>query len=158
MAGKLTDKHLVDRCKSAVEVIQIDNGILRDGTKIAEIFLAEPDGAMASVFGKHRQAMGSANNEPRGVHEARTFFKQGTGAISICVCGLVLYVTHHLPGKFFQGAGQPNGFDGKNRKMNSAAVAGASFSTGNLISVPILNSTTGFINPGHQTLIFYDRL
>jgi hypothetical protein len=60
--------------------------------------------------------------------------------------GFLSDVTHHFPGQFFQGDGKRNGFDWKNRKMNTTAVAGTSFFTGNLLSIPFLNPVTDIIN------------
>jgi hypothetical protein len=55
-------------------------------------------------------------------------------------------VTHHFLRHFFQGDGKRNGFDWKNRKMNTAAVAGTPFFTSNLLGIPFLNPATDIIN------------
>jgi hypothetical protein len=91
--------------------------------------------------------MGSADHEPRRIHEASTFFKKRTGTKAVCQSGFLSYVMHHFPGHFFQGHGKRNSFDWKNRKMNTAAIAGTSFFAGNLPGIPFLNPATGSINP-----------
>jgi len=67
--------------------------------------------------------------------------------------GFLSYVVHHFPGQFFQGDGKRNGFDWKNRKMNTAAVAGTSFFTGNLPGIPFLNPATDIINLIDESVI-----
>jgi hypothetical protein len=144
--GKLIYKHLVDGCEIVVKPAQIKDGIIRDGVQFAEVFLAESDRPLTSIFNSHRQTMGSADHEPRSIHEAGTVFKKRTGTKAVCLSGFPSYVTHQFPGQFFQGDGKRNGFDGKNRKVNTAAVAGTPFITGYLPGIPFLNPAADSIN------------
>ena len=97
--------------------------------------------------------MGSADNEPRSIHEAGAFFEKRAGTKAIGISGFLPYVTHHFPGQFFQGGRKRNSFDGKNRKMNTAAIAGASLITGNVLSIPFLNPAADIFNLINQALI-----
>ena len=86
----MADKALVDCCKGAVQVGQVNGIVFGDGRKVLEVFFAKTDRAMASVFGEDGQAMGSADNGAGIVHEAGAVFNQGTGAERIGMLGFML--------------------------------------------------------------------
>jgi len=88
--GKLADKLAVDRCKRMVQLRQVDGIVFGDGGEVLEVLLTKTDHTVASVFGEHGQAMGSADNGTGIVHEARPVFNQGTGAERIGMSGFVL--------------------------------------------------------------------
>ena len=113
---------------------------------------------MAPVFGAHGQAMGPADNGAGIVHEAGAVFQKGKGAEGIGMPGFVPDAAPQVRCPLLQGQGQGHGFDGIDRKVNPAAVAGAAFGTGNVVLVPLNNPVAAFIHIDDQILIFFERL
>jgi len=65
---------------------------------------------------------------------------------------------HHVRRQLLQRAGHRYRFDRVDRKMNPAAVAGASFGAGNPVPVPLEDPATAPIDVGDQGSIISERL
>jgi hypothetical protein len=72
--------------------------------------------------------------------------------------GFVQNVVPHFRRQLLQCQGQRYGFNGVNRKVNPAAVAGAPFGTGNLVPVPADDPLTAPVHLGDQFLIVLEGL
>ena len=134
--GGLTAKLAVDCGERVVQLRQVDDVLFGDGEPALEIFFAKADRAVAPVLGKHGQAMGPADDGPGSVHAAGAVFQQGARTERIGMAGSVLNPAPHLRRQFLQRQSQRHGFNGIDRNMNPAAIAGTPLGAGNLILMP----------------------
>ena len=117
--------------------------------------MAKADGAVAPVFSAHRQAVGPADDGTGSVQLAGAVCQQRTGSESVGVPGLLSYTAPHFRRFCLQRPGQGNGFNGINRKMDSAAVAGTPLGTGNLLWVPADDPPAAPIHIGDHVVIIF---
>ena len=136
----------------------VNDVLFGDGGKVLEVFFTKADCAAASVFGEHGQAVAAANDGAGVVDEAGAPFQQGTGAKGIGMPGIVLNTTPHFRSQLLQRSGQRYGFNGIDRNMNPATVAGAPLGTGNVVFVPIQDPAAAPIHFGDQFLIVSEGL
>ena len=134
--GGLTAKLAVDGGKRVVQLRQFNDVFFRDGEPALEIFSAKTDGAVAPVFGEHGQAMGPADHSPGSIHATGAVFQQGAGTERIGMAGPMLNTAPHLRGLPLQRQSQRHGFNGIDRNMNPAAIAGTPFGAGYLRLMP----------------------
>ena len=153
--GSFADKSAVDCGKRVVQLGQVNDVFFGNGGQAPEIFFAKADRAVASVFGEHGQSVGPADDGARCVHATGAVFQQGARTEGIGMAGFVLNTVPQLRRQRLQRQGQRRGFNGIDRNMNPATIAGTPFGTGNLIFMPADDPAAAPIHIGDPSSIVF---
>ena len=153
--GSFPDKPAVDGGNGAVQLCQVNDIFFGDGGQVPEIFFAKPDSAVAVVLGEHRQAVGPAHDGAGSVHAAGTVFQQGAWTEGIGMAGFALNTAPHFRRQLFKRQRQRHGFNGIDRNMNPAAIAGTPFGTRNLIFMPADDPAAALVQFSHPFSIVF---
>ena len=102
--------------------------------------------------------MGSTNNGARIVKKASAVLEQRTGPQGSRTSCFALNMAYQIRGQAFQCTGKDERFNGKDRNMTLAAVAGTTFFAGNILTICSPNFKTAPIDLSNKFLIVPDYL